>query len=237
MDPLQEFSHSLLVIQKKISYTFLNPNLLILAFIHRSYAHEHRETIKENNERLEFLGDAVLNLVVSEFLYANLPKEDEGMLSKFRSKIVEAPSCEQYLLNLKLESFVMLGKGEKENVLGRPSIYAQVFESLLGAVFLDGGFEKAKIFLMHHFEKHFLKVLSMPLRNFKAELQDFTQKKWGQVPIYQVLKEVGPEHQKSFHIVVLVQNKEVGSGSGKSKKEAEQNAACDALNKLEEIFP
>lgn len=233
---IKEFSHSLLILQKKLSYTFLNPELLILAFVHRSYLHEHRDVLKENNERLEFLGDAVLNLVVTDFLYAELPLEDEGSLSKIRSKIVEASSCEAHLLQLDVDGFILLGKGEKENLLGRSSIHAQVFEALLGAIFLDGGFEKTKVFLLHHFEKLFRSILSTPHRNFKAELQDFTQKKWAEVPIYQVLKEVGPEHQKSFHVVVVVQNKEVGSGSGKNKKEAEQNAAKDALSRSEEIF-
>src|SRR5262245_22507709 len=130
-------------IEKKLSYRFANRNLLLLAFVHRSYWNEHQGVIAEHNERLEFLGDTVLGLVVAEYLYEHLPHMAEGSLSDFRAHLVDATSCMGYILKLNLQDSILLGRGEKMNVgKGRDSILADLFEAIMGAIYLDGGFQK-----------------------------------------------------------------------------------------------
>lgn len=222
------------IIEKKIGYTFKNPDLLQLACTHRSYWNEHKEELQGHNERLEFLGDSVLGLLIAEHLYQTLPEKDEGTLSKMRADIVSADPCSKNLKKLGLESFLLLGKGEKMNQgKGRETILADFFEALIGAIYLDGGFEAAKKFVFTHFLQEIKKCILKPSRNWKADLQDYAQKKYQETPIYEVLEERGPAHKKQFHVAVLILGKRVGDGIGSSKKEAQMIAAKAALNEIE----
>lgn len=233
MNPVEKLLANASFIEERIHYTFSDRKLLMLAFVHRSFFNEHRDLVFEHNERLEFLGDSVLGLIVSEHLYSKLPKEAEGQLSLLRSQIVEASSCAQMLQKLSVSEFILLGKGESMNDgRGRETILSDLFEALIGAIYLDGGFIEAKRFFFTHFEKDLQLRLETPSRNWKAELQDYSQKKYQKPPVYKVLKESGPDHSKMFHVGACIDERDVGQGVGSSKKEAAQEAARDALAKL-----
>lgn len=220
-------------IEAKIGYVFKDKALLSLAFVHRSFINESREFIHEHNERLEFLGDSVLGLLVSEYLYRYLPETPEGELSYLRSRLVEASSCVAYVQKLDLGSYLLLGKGERMNDgRGRESILADLFEAVIGAVYLDGGIEAARRFLFKNYSSEMQAILSRPVHNWKALLQDYTQKKYQQTPIYHVVHESGPDHSKVFEIAVIINEKEWGRGVGASKKEAQQAAAAAAIAQL-----
>lgn len=220
-------------IEEKLGYRFHDKNLLLLAFVHRSFINENRHLVENHNERLELLGDCVLNLIVSDYLYRKLPKHSEGHLSLVRSHIVEAKCCSDFALKLDVKEFILLGKGEQMNAgKGRETIHADFFEAVIGAIYLDGGLDAAREFFLLHFQEEMQEFLEKPLRNSKAMLQDYAQKKYQKPPVYKVLSEEGPEHNKVFFICAYVEEKEVGQGKGCSKKEAEQAAADDALNRL-----
>lgn len=219
--------------EDRLGYHFKNKQLLAQAFIHRSYYNEHRDHIHEHNERLEFLGDSILGLLISDYLYLHLPTETEGELSRLRAHLVEASSCAKYLSKLGLAPFVLLGRGERMNEgRGRETILADLFEALIGAIYLDGGMAEAKRLFWLHFEQEIQNILAHPARNWKAELQDYSQKKYQKPPVYKVISETGPDHSKVFLVAAVLDNAEVGQGTGSSKKEAEQAAAQDALGKL-----
>lgn len=220
-------------IEKRLGYPFKDKQLLALAFVHRSYYNEHRQELKEHNERLEFLGDSILGLIVSEYLYSHLPLENEGQLSYLRAHLVEAAMCACFVQKLSIGEFLLLGRGEKMNDgRGRDTILADLFEAILAAMYLDGGLAEVKDFFWLHFHEDVQNYLKDPLRNWKAEFQDYCQKKYQRPPSYKVLKEFGPDHNKTFDVAACIGDEEVGIGSGPSKKEAEQNAAKEALEKL-----
>jgi ribonuclease-3 len=222
-------------VEEKIDYSFKDKKLLMLAFIHRSFYNENRELVPGHNERLEFLGDSVLGLMVSDYLYRHLPSEAEGELSHLRAHLVEASACVRYLQKLGLESYVLLGRGEKMNAgRGRETILADLFEALIGAIYVDSDLETVAKFFWGHFEKEIKTMLETPSRNWKAELQDYSQKKFQKPPHYVVQKEEGPDHNKIFHVIVMVDGESLGEGSGSTKKQAEQAAAHSALEKLDE---
>lgn len=223
-------------IESLLGYTFQNKKWLALAFVHRSFFNEHRDLVEEYNERLEFLGDAVLSLIVSGYFYTLLPDRSEGQLSHLRSQVVEASRCALFVAKLGVGSFLLLGKGEKRaEGRGRETILADFFEALLGAIYLDGGLEAARTFFLHHFQEDLEQIMERPPRNWKAELQDYSQKKYQKPPQYKVMRESGPDHSKMFHISVHIDEKEVGQGRGFSKKQAEQASAEQALLALEEL--
>ena len=220
-------------IEVKIGYTFKDKSLLTLAFVHRSFINENREIIEQHNERLEFLGDSILGMLIAEYLYRNLPSTPEGELSYLRSRLVEAHSCVLYVQSVKLEKYLLLGKGERLNGgRGRDSILADLFEAVIGAIYLDGGLENASNFIFKKFSKIIESILKTPIRNWKALLQDYAQKKYQLPPSYKVLSEIGPDHSKMFRVSVIINGQEMGYGEGPSKKEAQQSAASDALSKL-----
>jgi ribonuclease-3 len=231
MNPVETLKRQFEEIEEKLGYSFKNQELLLLSFIHRSFVNEYKTLASQHNERLEFLGDSVLGLIVSAYLYHRLPTHPEGQLSQLRSKLVDAPSCANYLQKLDLSSYILLGRGEVSTGRTKVSILADVFEAIIGAIYLDGGMDLAKSFLICHFETDFETVIGSPPRNYKAELQDYSQKKFQKTPTYQVVQETGPDHAKIFSVVVIVNDKEAGSGMGPTKKEAEQQAAFDALSK------
>ncbi len=234
MSPLERLKTKLKMIEEKLGYAFENKSFLIISFTHRSFINEYREGPLEHNERLEFLGDSVLGLIIADYLYHRLPDHPEGLLSQLRSRLVDTNSCAQYLQKLRLPEYILLGRGETlSEGRAKTSILADVFEALLGAVYLDGGLGRAKSFLLLHFEPEFEASIGTPPRNYKAELQDLSQKLFQKTPTYRVVDETGPDHAKVFHVMVYLDDKEAGIGIGASKKEAEQRAAFDALSKQE----
>ncbi len=221
-------------LEEKMGYHFNNSEHLLLAFVHSSYVNENQEEVKTSNERLEFLGDAVLGLLIADFLYRDLPEKPEGSLSHLRSRLIEAASCAKYLQKLGLEIYLLLGKGEQRNfsLQTSSSIAADLFEALVGAIYMDGGIEPVKEFIFSHFEEEIKEILDHPIRNWKADLQDYTQKKYQKIPVYKVEEENGPDHDKIFQISVFVDDMKLGSGYGSSKKSAQQAAASEALYRL-----
>lgn len=220
-------------VEEKLGYVFSCKDHLYTALVHRSFINEHKQLNIQHNERLEFLGDSVLGFFVADYLFHRLPGHPEGQLSQLRSKLVDSTSCAQYLQKLSLQDYIQLGKGEKMTEgKAKTSILADVFEAVIGAIYLDGGWTMAKSFLLCHLEADIEAVIGSPPRNYKAELQEYAQKKFHKAPVYKVMQETGPDHAKVFHVVVIVNDEEAGLGIGASKKEAEARAAFEALSKL-----
>lgn len=234
MNTLEQLVKQISDIETKIGYIFQNKELLILAFVHRSYYNEQRQFLKEHNERLEFLGDAVLGLLIAEYLYKSLPSTPEGDLSTLRSKLVEAPSCVAYIQRLGVAQYLLLGKGEQRNSgRGRDTIHADLFEAIIGAIYLDGGLDMSRKFIFRNFTPEIDAILKRPLENWKAMLQDYAQRNYGHAPRYLLLSEAGPDHSKMFVIAVEINGRVVGQGEGASKKEAQQAAAAAAMLRLD----
>ncbi len=216
--------------EEKIGYRFKNPELLKMALTHRSHAHENGGS---DNERLEFLGDSVLSIIVSESLFHSLANESEGELSKIRSSLV----CEQGLYEaakkIDLESHIKLGRGEElTGGRNRPSVISDAFEAVLAAIFLDSDFECAKDWLLRIMAEELKGAGQIQLRDYKTALQERTQKGSCGKVTYAIIGQSGPDHQKQFVCAVYVDEKKIAEGSGKSKKEAEQKAAENALKLL-----
>lgn len=213
-----------------IGEQFSNIELLIVAFTHRSYLNEHKKSVKEHNERMEFLGDAVLELVVTEHLYLNYI-EPEGLLTNWRSALVRTESLSEAAIKLNLEDYLRLSRGEKNgSERARRQIMANVLESVIGAIYLDRGYESAKKFV----EANVLIKLEAILehdkwRDAKSHLQEVVQSVDGVTPSYKVLEEEGPDHDKIFTIGVFVGENVKGKGYGSSKQIAQQQAAQEAL--------
>jgi len=225
MRPLSE-------LQQRISYTFGDPRLLERAVTHRSYANEHR--LSEHNERLEFLGDSVLNLVVSERLMVDHPGSPEGELSRLRAAVVSEPSLAEVARAIGLGEFLLLGRGE-EQTGGRDkdSLLANSLEALVAAVYLDGGLEQALAFIDDCFRDILSRVGGIGgTSDFKTELQERCQELLKTLPEYRVVSASGPDHRKEFEIELTVRGEVLGRGTGRSKKEAEQRAAKEALERM-----
>ena len=220
-------------LHQRLGYPFRDENLLRLALTHPSIAHE-ASTPTPHNQRLEFLGDAVLGLVLSRQLYEQFPDADEGLLTKARARLVNAGSLAEHGRALGLGTHLVLSRGE-ENTGGREraSALTDAFEALLGAVFLDGGFDAAREFILREFAAD-IRELDLPagIENPKGELQEWLQAKSPVAPQYQVVSAEGPDHDRVFVCAVHHAGVELASGSGKSKKAAESDAALAALKKL-----
>ena len=212
------------VFEQNIQYTFKDKSLLTLALTHSSYANESKNHI-EYNERLEFLGDAVLQLVTSEKLYKENPNMPEGKMSKTRAALVCEDALANYSKQIELGRFMFLGKGE-DNTGGRerPSILADAFEALIGAIFLDGGIAPAKKFILR-----FLNDKNLHMHDYKTLLQEIIQQNPEEQLEYELVEESGPDHDKHFVVEVHLNSNPIGRGGGRSKKEAEQQAAREAL--------
>ncbi len=220
--------------EEKISYKFKNKKNIVLALTHSSYANENRNEKLKSNERLEFLGDAVLNIIISETIYNNYPNLSEGQLTKVRANVV----CEQSLVkcsnNIEVGKFLLLGKGEDlSGGRTRTSILSDAFEAVIGAVYLDGGMKNVKAFI-HQQMDHLIKdsVLGIIFLDYKTQFQEIVQKDGEKKIGYEILEENGPDHDKEFVAQVKVMDRVVGQGKGKSKKEAEQAAAKAALETI-----
>ncbi len=216
-------------LETKLNYTFKDPKLLQTALTHSSFANENAV---ESYERLEFLGDSILGMVVAEFLFHHKPKLSEGVLTRTRSNLVREEALVLVADHLELGAVIRLGKGEIAQG-ARPSIRADVVEAILAGIFLDGGMEPAKTMVHHFVLKDFTPQISRTV-DYKTALQEWVQRTSGTVIAYQLLEEKGPDHMKEFTIQVEVNGQPQGEGTGRSKKEAEQNAAKSALEKLKQ---
>lgn len=213
---------------------FKDLELLITAFTHRSYLNEHKKTATEHNERLEFLGDAVLELVVTEHLYSHFD-QPEGVLTNWRSALVRTESISAAAAREGFEPLLRLSRGERRgSQRAREQILANCFEAVIGALYLDKGYEAAKDFITHTLLPTLDEILSRgSWLDPKSQLQELVQSQEGFTPIYRVLKEEGPDHDKTFVIGVFVDNKLMGEGTGPSKQAAQVAAATAALRTYE----
>jgi len=218
----------------KLGGEFKNLDLLITALTHRSYLNEHRSTVKEHNERLEFLGDAVLELVVTEFLYGNY-SEPEGILTNWRSSLVRTESIGAAAQRLGFEPLLRLSRGEKRGTeRARAQILANSFEAVTGAIYLERGYDAAKWFITENILSTFDDILkSGSWMDPKSHLQEVVQSQGGSTPQYKVLSEEGPDHDKIFSVGVYVDGKLLGQGTGPSKQAAQVAAATTALTQYQ----
>ena len=220
-------------LEEKIGYTFRDPTLLENALTHSSYANEHREKGMPSNERLEFLGDSILGLVVADHLYRTRPDLPEGDLTRIRAALVCESSLVEVAKSLDLGSYLKLGKGEESGGgRHRPSIQADAVEAMLAAVYLDGGIGQARK-LIHTLVIRQEREKTAAGRDYKTALQELVQRESGQVLRYRLTGEEGPDHNKRFFVAVDLNGTCVGSGTGRSKREAEQMAAKAAIEALE----
>lgn len=219
---------------KKIGYRFRDRNTLLKALKHRSFLTETREHRIDSNERLEFLGDSVLGMVVTDFLFRTFPNEEEGNLTAKKSLIVSRRIITQVGLDLDLGNYLLLNESEiRSGGRHRPSIISDAFESIVGAIYLDGGLEPAKQFIHEHLLRRTPIIISLESnQNYKSMLLEYCQAEDLGMPNYIVIAEDGPDHDKTFTIEVRVEGKVLGLGRGRSKKKAEQQSARKALNAL-----
>jgi ribonuclease-3 len=220
-------------LQARIQYQFGDITLLRLALTHPSVAHEQGRLV-QHNQRLEFLGDAVLGLILTRELYDKFPSVSEGPLTKARAQMINRRTLAEQARRIELQNDLILSRGEEANLgRNRASALADGFEALIGAVFLDGGFEAARAFVLRSFREAFGELTSIPtLDNPKGELQEILQSKSADAPQYILAGATGPDHDRDFECVVLHAGVELGRGIGKSKKSAESEAALAALKAL-----
>ncbi len=224
-------SQNLEELEKKLDYYFKNKKLLEEALTHKSCKKAF------NNERLEFLGDAVLDLIVGEYLYKKFPKTAEGNLSKLRASLVNEKGFEKLAKILDLGKYIQISPAE-ENNKGRTkaSILANGFEAIIGAIYLETGIDTVKDITLKLLETAYPKIdLESVFKDYKTTLQEITQARFGVVPVYKVIKATGPDHNKEFTIELSIDDKVIGSAVGKSKKEAQQNVAKKAIDKIKEL--
>jgi ribonuclease III len=218
-------------LEKNLSVEFKNKNLLTQAFCHRSYLNENQDCDLENNERLEFLGDAVLELVTTEYLYNKFPRKSEGELTNWRAALVNAKMLSEIAKKLDFNDFILLSKGEtKETGKARQYILANTFEAFTGALYLDRGYKICQDFVTEHLIKELPEIIEKGLfRDAKSAFQEKAQEESGITPTYKVLNEWGPDHEKHFVVGVFLEDKLIAEGQGSSKQEAEEEAAKEAL--------
>lgn len=217
--------------EKSINITFKNKDFLTQAFLHRSYLNEHREITLPHNERLEFLGDAVLELVVTEFLFAKYPDKPEGDLTAYRSALVNTTTLSSVAASLKMGDHLLLSKGEaKDTGRARQYILANTFESVVGAIYLDQGYDVAKDFISRTIFPLTDEIVAKGLwQDHKSHFQERAQDVTSITPSYKTLEEEGPDHDKEFTVGVFLDDELVAKGTGQSKQEAEQAAAKAGL--------
>ncbi|TVR92864.1 MAG: ribonuclease III [Spirochaetaceae bacterium] len=219
--------------ERKSGIKFRDIELLNLAFAHRSFANESSQDV-DNNERLEFLGDSVLGLVVAEYLFENLTDRAEGDLAKIKSFVVSEDSLAEIARRIEVDSYILIGKGEEySGGRNKKALLADCMEAIIGAFFVDSGFRPARKFVLRHIVPEITKVLEDRHRkDYKTLLQEHVQKTYKTYPRYNLVKKTGPDHDKTFWIEVVVNEKSYGPGKGANKKEAEQNAAALAFETI-----
>jgi len=236
--PKRDRSKKYRELEKKLGYHFRNLEFLERALTHRSYIHTPENEDLRANERLEFLGDSVLGMVTSRFLFENFPDKSEGDLTKLKSTLVSEANLSRVAKSIFLGEYLNLSE-EEEKAGGRErnSIVSDAYEAVIGAVFLDGGLIPSEKMIRNQILKKYLEITTdQALHNYKGELLEYMQALGMGLPKYDVLEEEGPDHQKRFTIAVSVKGKKMGQGVGKNKKEAEQKAARMALENIDQIF-
>ncbi len=225
IEPYQNFA------RENLGFEFNDIQLLITALTHRSYVNEHKKSVREHNERLEFLGDAVLELVVTDHLYRNFPTDAEGTLTSWRAALVRTESIGAAGMSIGYEPLVRMSRGEKQGGdRARQQILANAFEAVTGAIYLERGYDDAAAFIHKHIISKLDGILQTgSWRDAKSHLQEVSQRTDGQTPQYRTIDEVGPDHDKIFTLGVYVGDKLMGTGSGPSKQVAQQQAAQAAL--------
>jgi len=221
---MNDYSH----LEKRLDYTFKDKQLIIEALTHKSYKKPY------NNERLEFLGDAVLDLIVGEYLFNKFPNSDEGILSKIRASLVNETGFTLLARNIDLGNHIYLSLAE-ENNNGRdkPSLLSNAFEAVIGAIYLEAGLDEVKDIVIKLLEEGHPKIdLQSLSKDYKTALQELTQATHGVTPLYEMLGSSGPDHKKEFEIAIILDNRTISKAKGKSKKEAQQKAAQIALKEL-----
>jgi len=219
------------ILEKKLGLKFKNKDLLIQAFCHRSYLNENPDFYLDNNERLEFLGDAVLELIVTEYLYQKYPGKSEGELTNWRAALVNAKLLGEMSRDLGFNDFLLLSKGEAKEI-GKARLYilANVFEALIGAIYLDQGYQACQEFIKKNLIKKLSGIIKKGLfKDAKSRFQEGAQERVEITPSYKVLEEWGPDHAKHFIIGVFLNEELIAKGEGSSKQEAEEEAARNAL--------
>lgn len=231
----KKISSNISLIEDKINYAFKNREIIYTAITHSSYANERKAKKLKYNERLEFLGDAVLELVISEYLFKMYPNLPEGELTVTRAKIVCESSLAKCANDIELGKYLLLGRGEElSGGRNKFSILSDAYEALIGGLYLDGGLELAKGFILKYMESIIKNcVEGKVFYDFKTQLQEIVQQKSDQLIAYKIVDESGPDHNKTFITQVTINDVIFGKGTGHSKKESEQNAAKDAINNLQ----
>jgi ribonuclease-3 len=227
---------NIIELQKRLGYIFKNKSLLKEALTHKSFSHENPDKADINNERLEFLGDSVLGLVIVEYLFSSRSKYTESIMAKTKSYLVKESVLSEIASSICLGKYLSLGKGE-EATGGRTksSLLADAIEAVAGAVYMDGGYKRARELILRLFKERIDKILSSgEFHDFKTELQEKTQLVFSTIPEYKTIKQEGKEHKKIFTVDVYIAGKKFGTGCGRNKKEAETLAAKEALYKLQQ---
>ncbi|MBI3495064.1 ribonuclease III [Candidatus Berkelbacteria bacterium] len=219
--------------EKQLGVTFKHKKLLEQVFIHRSYLNEHHHFPLDHNERLEFLGDAVLELIVTEYLYLNY-KNPEGELTNWRSALVKGAMLAKVAKTLGMGEYLQMSKGEERSGgRDRDALLANAFEALIGAIYLEGGYKQTQKFVSRVLLVNFSEILEKKLyQDAKSKLQEWSQEKYGITPIYRVVSESGPDHAKEFTVSLIVGEQTIAQGGGSSKQKAEEAAARAAIEKL-----
>ena len=227
---------SYLELEKNIGYVFRNKDFVITALTHSSYVNETKKANSRSNERLEFLGDSILSVIVSEYIYRSSPELDEGYLTRIRANIVCENSLSEFAKEIDLGSYLLMGHGEAvSNGRERKSTVADAFEALLAAIYLDGGMEQAKKFLLPRVKSALAKISKVGNEDYKSRLQKIVQQTPEELLEYILLSEEGPPHDRVFTFKVMLNSNCLGEGKGRTKREAEQNAAREALIVLGEL--
>ncbi len=219
--------------EQSLSLSFNDIDLLRQAFTHRSYLNEHRGEVHGHNERLEFLGDAVLELVSTHFLYEKFPDKPEGELTAYRAALVNSTTLSEAALQIGMNDYLLLSRGEeKDTGRARGVLLANAYEALIGAIYLDQGYDAARDFITKHLFPKIDEIVGKRLwQDSKSSLQEKAQEVEGTTPSYAVIRETGPDHDKHFIVGVYLKEVLLAQGDGKSKQEAEQDAARSALEK------
>jgi ribonuclease-3 len=219
--------------EEKTGIKFNDESLLTRAFTHRSFLNENRDSDLKHNERLEFLGDAVMELVTTDYLFKTFPKKNEGELTSYRASLVNTQTIAEVSTELGFNDYLLLSKGEaKDTGRARHYILANTFESVIGAIYLDQGYEMAEKFIKNFLITKLDKILAEGTWiDAKSKLQENIQDKKSLTPTYKIVKEEGPDHDKKFTVALYYGDEEIGSAQGKSKQEAEQNIAREVLEK------
>lgn len=222
-------------IESKVGLCFTKRALLEEVFTHPSYYHEHKQEVQGHYERLEFLGDAILGMIISEYLFEKLPGGAEGKLSSYKARLVNSIACASYAGKLSIFHFMRLGKSHKQlSEISKQNILANLFEALLGAIFLQAGIERVKSFFWSRFKEEVEAILKAPESNWKAKLQEYVQQRYKILPRYELTGMEGPAHQPLFAITVLIGDKPAGEGKDRTRQGAEQQAAEKAYQTIAE---